>query len=311
MRRSCLRLVDDLHRSPLGLLGEMDAQLRQLERQAATGDPQAEARLARARQRAGEEVRPDKPDAQHNWRWNGKGWYTRPEWNGGRCPPKSEPTDHNSCLPHSAHPHDQAQYHTSKQVGEPDSGEYSQVAATGATDLRHRHVVGPDEPGARGGMILRGPNNPPDEEGNRTMYHWSPVRHRSKNATGVDWDHPNGPQIVDTGSHRHHFWGRENVPSASDRPLPNDPAHLPEFNGVRRGDFRRLQSKLTQHYASKGYHPEYVRKSLRLLKPPAEVGRPLSPAATQRLPGGPMRQRILRRASKARDRQTAAELGDW
>lgn len=54
MRRSSLLLVSDLPRSPLRLLGEMDARLRELERQAATGDPDAHARLNRMRVRAGQ-----------------------------------------------------------------------------------------------------------------------------------------------------------------------------------------------------------------------------------------------------------------
>jgi len=48
--------MDHLSRSALNLISEMDARLRQLERQAATGDPGARARFAKSRQRVGQSL---------------------------------------------------------------------------------------------------------------------------------------------------------------------------------------------------------------------------------------------------------------
>jgi hypothetical protein len=309
--------MDHLSRSPLNLLSEVDDKLRELERQATTGDPEAVARFAGAQRRAG--VRPDKPDSDHHWRWNGKGWYTRPDWNGGRCPPGSEPTSHGSCLSHQAHQNDRAQYASTKSVADEPVGQ--DIAGRG----QYRHVIGPEnddpdysDPGDRrfSGKVLRGPANPPDEEGNRVMFHTSPSRHLVKPATGVEWDHPDGPQITSNERGRAPNRGYHR---RDPRPLPEDPEHLPRFQrslgmGPRHSKnlLKRTKEGLVKHYTDRGFDPGYMAKVIRGPQAVDTSHERMTRQVTSRLPPsaeGPMRQRIIRRATKAKDRELASRLG--
>lgn len=213
--RSPLVLSEHLTRSPLRLLGEMDERLRQLERQAKAnpGDSEAQERYRVANSRAG------LPSLGYHWRWNGKGWYTRPSWNSGRCPPASEPTNRDSCLDTNAHPNDAAQYRrfTNDQVRAMPPGSY------GSDDA---HLIK-----------------------DRTFHGFN----------------VNGPVPTIRGV---------SYSTASDRPLPDSPEHLPI---TRTGDGRMSQQQynderaaVIKHYVDRGYHPGYVSNALGPRAIPAE-----------------------------------------
>jgi len=149
--RGKLRLLEALPRTRLNLLSEMDAELRNLERahQSNPGDPEIRGRLAHTKKRAGP------PDTEHKWRFNGKGWFTRPQWNDGKCPDGSEATLHNTCIDGSASGNDRAQYRQARtgdifMRNDRDSAE---------TEAKMRTQLAPREGGA------------------------------------INWDHPHGPQI--------------------------------------------------------------------------------------------------------------------
>lgn len=120
LTRSRLVLLDQFNRGPLRLLQEFDEKHREIERHAKANpdDPHAQAALGRSRKRAGP------PDQEHHWRFNGKGWFTRPQWNGDRCPEGSQATHHNTCIDGSASDSDKLQYRKTRNTefyGRPDS----------------------------------------------------------------------------------------------------------------------------------------------------------------------------------------------
>jgi hypothetical protein len=229
MHRTTLILLDHI-RSPLKLLREgFDYERRGLERSRRVDpdDPHAANRLRQMRVRAGE-----KPDEDHHWRWNGKGWYTRPDWNDGRCPPNSEPTDHNSCLPQKGHrdyhPDDHDQYiKTSNILKHPAAHRYSHRLHTGP---------GPDD----FTYFVRGHNRP---------YHSRDLG----SADSVDWGHEDGPQVS---------WGAD-IQLPQRRPLPSDPAHLSRIgsSGQALPD-TDTNTKLRQHYVKQGFNADYVNRNL-------------------------------------------------
>ena len=277
--------MDHLSRSPLKLVQEMDARLRGLERQAAGGDPEAQAQLARSRQRAG--VRPDKPDNEHHWRFNGKGWYTRPDWNGGRCPPGSTATDHNSCLPergHNAfHPADHAQYDKSISAEPFDDNGRTRYWHT----IPHPHAADYGDAGEAMTVMTNLPHG---------------RLNRMQPANSIDWGHPDGPQLYFNG---YRF-----------RPLPADPAHLPEITANR--GLARTKARLLQHYVDQGFHPQYVdqsmgsrtRRSYQRRFPRDTQGGPISPETIERIPEGLPRERALRGIEKRRQKVQRANKSD-
>ena len=270
MYRTPLILLDHI-RFPLKLLGEetyddlrrglerkksFDQERRGLERtrRVDPDDPHAANRLRQMRVRAGE-----KPDEDHHWRWNGKGWYTRPDWNDGRCPPNSEPTDHNSCLPQKGHneynPVDHAQYHPKATISELPDGKY-------------RHRIEPYTDNQRGIFDMRLNHNSP--------YH-------VKSASDVDLDHKDGPQIginneipvgIKTGDNFRDVRDRSTQTiMRSPSPLPSDPTHLPimfarwKRNIGVRGDYdhaalANTRAKLRGYYVKQGYDGDYVDRSM-------------------------------------------------
>jgi hypothetical protein len=248
MYRTTLILLDHI-RSPLKLLGEgFDYERRGLERsrQADPQDPMAQKRHQMSMMRT-----TAKPDDEHHWRWNGKGWYTRPDWNNGRCPPNSEPTDHNSCLPMKGHrdynPLDHAQYKKALEITSNQYGGYS-----------HRLHTGPG----------------PDDFTSFRRHHNRPNHSiDSGSADSVDWDHKDGSQIswdADLSMRRLGF--------ARGRPLPSDPAHLPFMNPVRSRSkvLPDTKGELRKHYVKQGFDTDYVNQNIGIrsgsygLTPPPE-----------------------------------------
>lgn len=237
-------------------------------------DPEAAEELSRVRDRGAS--RPDKPDGDHNWRWNGKGWYTRPGWNNGRCPPGTSPTNHNTCLPDKAHPDDAAQYRTSAQVHPIDG-----------SDGRYRHV--------------------PEDPDEHQFVSYSDHKHRARSAHygHVDTSGPEGPvfkrRLGDNAARRvrgdaarEALWGaaRKAVagspapitgpsepltlpPNMKEVParfgqwgteievtqrFPDNPEHIPpiEVPAARFNKMKAHREKIKQHYVGQGYHPDYM-----------------------------------------------------
>ena len=149
--RRKLKLLEDLPRTRLNLLQEADRDLRDLERahNSDPGDPDVKAGLFHAKKRAGP------PDTEHNWRFNGKGWFTRPQWNGGRCPQGTQATLHNTCIGDSSSDNDRAQYRQ-----------------------------------ARTGDIFMRQDNDSEEAEEKMRSQLAP-----REGGAINWDHPHGPQI--------------------------------------------------------------------------------------------------------------------
>ena len=235
MYRTTLILLDHI-RSPLKLLREgFDYERRGLERsrQADPQDPMAQKRHQMSMMRT-----TAKPDDDHHWRWNGKGWYTRPDWNNGRCPPNSEPTDHNSCLPQKGHkdynPVDHDQYHKSSSVTYEPSLKSSDFPAN-----RYYFHTFPS-----------GTYSDPGQDGDIFKHS---RRYHSKSADSVDWGHEDGPQVS---------WGAD-IQLPQRRPLPSDPAHLSRIgsSGQALPD-TDTNTKLRQHYVKQGFNADYVNRNL-------------------------------------------------
>jgi len=297
MYRTTLILLDHI-RSPLKLLREsFDRERRGLERsrQADPDDPMAQKRHQMSMMRT-----TAKPDDDHHWRWNGKGWYTRPDWNNGRCPPNSEPTDHNSCLPQKGHkdynPVDHDQYHKSSSVTyQPSNSNYIHTYKNNDSD-----------------RVL-------------SVFKKHGRRNHSKQADRVDWEHKDGPQLRSHDQTIH--WDDEDEPEPEltlQRQLPSDPVHLPDMtvapplpwpenqhdNVFSYSDAKGLardKEKLRQHYLRKGYHGSYIDQSMKRQRGKFQNNYqrtvydsdPVSQKIRQRIPRGPERTQALRRFQKS------------
>jgi hypothetical protein len=310
MYRTTLILLDHI-RSPLKLVGEgFDDERRGLERRA-LADPGN--LLAKKRFQVSMQRGTPKPDNEHHWRWNGKGWYTRPDWNDGRCPPNSEPTSHNSCLPQKGHkdyhPDDHAQYLKSSSVTYEPSLKSSDFPAN-----RYYFHTFPS-----------GTYSDPGQDGDIFKHS---RRYHSKSADSVDWDHEDGPQLrrkdFDDDDVEDSYYDLPPEFQNWSHPLPSDPAHLPDMtvgpelpwpenqhdNVSSYTDAKGLardKEKLRQHYLSKGYHGSYIDQSMK-----RQRGRyqnnyqravydsdPVSQKIRQRIPRGPERTQALRRFQKS------------
>jgi hypothetical protein len=241
MHRTTLILLDHI-RSPLKLLREgFDYERRGLERsrQADPQDPMAQKRHQMSMMRT-----TAKPDDDHHWRWNGKGWYTRPDWNNGRCPPNSEPTDHNSCLPMKGHrdynPLDHAQYDKSISVVQRNPS---------------------DSPSYFDHVVDKFPHNQGSTYATQSD-HGRPHFHHRTNS--IRWNHKDGPQLG--------YWMGNKNPLVDARPLPSDPSHLPHKGHMRDPTTNLNDPKLPEYYVKQGFSPDYIAQSLgeRPSKPPPE-----------------------------------------
>ena len=151
MNRSRLLLLNGIRRNPLRLISESDREFRSIER-APVADPYdavKRQKLSKARKREG---------GHPNWRWNGKGWFTRPQWNGGNCPEGSQPTQHNTCI--GDKDSDKSHYDDQPQAERPFGRRPWQDRAE---LVRTPQVV------------------------NSTL--------RVKQGSRINWDHPHGPRI--------------------------------------------------------------------------------------------------------------------
>jgi len=227
-QRTQLLLLNHLSRSRLNLLSEMDVRQRGLERRVAAdpSDEHAHRGLSQARMRS-----TGKPDEEHHWRWNGKGWYTRPGWNGGRCPAGTELTQHNTCLPDDAHQNDKAQYRT------------SDVSPTQLDDGTPGYLHRTTDPTSGHDSVFHSKDN---------------TRHRRRpdHYGRLDLDHPDGPRFKHT--RRGNWYGAPD--EVIGRPFPQNPEHLPEIATPARHFHRSAahKEKIKQHYMQQGYHPDYL-----------------------------------------------------
>jgi len=276
LRRTSLILLESAPRARLKLLHEMDAELRRAEReqQANPGDPQAKARGRRLKLRAGP------PDQDHNWRFNGKGWFTRPQWNKGRCPPGSEPTQHNTCI-HPDDP-DRQQYKTAEKRATPS---YS------SPDREDR-----ERSWKQRAEIARTP-----EVENSPLH--------TKRATRVNWDHPHGPMLYapyDNESPRP-------LPKDPEH-LPANLTMQPTAN--RHGGWRERQhagemDRIAKHYVDAGYDEKYVQQALRPREQHVDTGS-LSQASLDRLPPDRgIRLRAMKKAGEVERKRREAEAAAW
>jgi len=284
LSRTPLALLEHGFRTPLKLLQEIDQRLRELERSAAEspGDTELQKNRGRHRRRAGP------PDREHNWRFNGKGWFTRPQWNGGRCPPDSQPTRHNTCI--GDNDKDKQHY---KDVGPPTKIDPSREIQRGASPER---VQAQQARAARGEMVRTpGVVN-------------SPFIMRPGNK--VNWEHPHEPKIY------------QPYENDKPRPLPDSPEHLGgAFSGAgssRAGSWRHREhvnemDRISKHYTDKGFDPKYVKNVMSPTRGASSIDwDSLSDADLERLPPDRMsRVRALRKKGvkdqAAREAEYAAE----
>ena len=254
------------------ILQEMDRRLRELERRSLSSPDDAELQknLGQHRKRAGP------PDQEHNWRFNGKGWFTRPQWNGGRCPPDSQPTQHNTCI--GDNDKDKRHYTTKPPEEMETERQYRLGQSNGLT-----------QNWARRAELTRTP-----EVEN------SPIH--TKPGARVNWDHPHGPKIY------------QPYDNEKPRPLPISPEHLPGglTMGIPGGDNWREQEhrsemeRLAKHYTDLGYDPKYVRLALSPRETNAGIGS-LSGKDIDRLSDRNSVLRAARKKSEVDRRSRAAE----
>ena len=263
--RTQLVLLEQTPRSSLRLLQELDARLRELQRAAAASplDTELQQRAGRSQRRVGP------PDQEHNWRFNGKGWFTRPQWNDGRCPQNSEPTQHNTCIS----PDDQDRHH---------------YASTDTTD-QERQTEHPDrQRWRRRAEIARTP-----EVENSPLY--------AKPGNKINWDHPHGPRIYrpyDNEKPRPLPISPEHLPSAFTTRGPTQ--------GWRGIEHQKERDRLVKHYTDHGYDERYVRSALGPREPDRGIAG-LSDPDVARLPDRQSVVRAARKKRVKDDRRRAAE----
>jgi len=259
MGRQPLLLLNSLSRAPLRLLSEMDPGLRAAQRAVTSdpGDPEARARAGHLAKRAGP------PDKEHNWRFNGKGWFTRPQWNNGRCPPDSKPTQHNTCIGDN----------------DSDKNHYS---------VRDQASRGTVEPGSYKAQaeIARTP-----EVEN------SPIHTRP--GSKINWDHPHGPRIYEPYENeqpRSLPDSPEHLPQAIAQPITG------VQGSWRRQNQEKERDKLVKHYTDRGFDERYVRSTLDAKEPGVSIGN-LSPTEIERLPSDRLSRFRALRKKGAKDRK--------
>jgi hypothetical protein len=269
-RRSLL--LNSLSRAPLRLLSEMDPGLRAAQRAAAAdpGDEEARARASHLTKRSGP------PDKEHNWRFNGKGWFTRPQWNNGRCPPDSKPTQHNTCIGDNDSDSHQYKVRDAKQppARNPTAGDNDR-----APRWKRRAEIG----------------RTPEVEN-------SPLS--TKPGSKINWEHPHGPRIY------------QPYENEKPRSLPDSPEHLPKAiaqpitgypRSRQRQERERSQEKLVKHYTDRGYDEKYVRSTLNSREPAIDLGS-VSDSDMERLPPDRLsRFRALRKQGAKKLKQREAE----
>jgi hypothetical protein len=275
LTRSSLILLDSIGRSPLKLLSEMDRGLRALERRAAA-DPTD----THAQQRAGHEKRrAGPPDKEHNWRFNGKGWFTRPQWNGGKCPSGSKATQHNTCI--GDDDPDKHQYNTkSPEEMEPENKVSWDHDANPASDRWTKRAE-----------IARTP-----EVENSPIY--------SKKGSKINWDHPHGPRIYEPHDNE------------TPRALPHSPEHIGHAftqgnPGIGRyGRERQAErDRIVNHYTDRGYDEKYVRSTLSGREKNSDISG-LSDADVERIPDRKTTLRAAKRKRVIDQRQRDVEAAD-
>lgn len=260
-------LLNSLDRAPLRLLGEMDVRLRGQERavHADPHDPEAREALSRSQRRIGP------PDQEHNWRFNGKGWFTRPQWNGGRCPANSEPTQHNTCISRD----DQDKQHYGVKPEEEE--EHDDPQDRSADRWKRRAEIA----------------RTPEVEN-------SPIF--TKPGSNVNWDHPHGPRIYtpyENEKPRPLPTSPEHLPSGLTREGP--------IRGWRGAEHQKERDRLVKHYTDQGFDEKYVRSALGPRERHASITG-MSDTDVARLPD---RQGVVRAARKKLVKDRRRDAADY